>query len=435
MLASEYSGNKTKVKIINKEGECCYVMPQHYMLGCVTHKEASDAKKLHINEVKRRVNDTKCFNWIEGTKYISNNVPFEVQCNLCNNKCKITLNNIKGNRSGCSKCYRYNKTYTWEYYEDFAYRFGCTIVPLEEYKGRDTNCYIICNCTQRIEKSARNFLIAPRCRKCSKNLRANTNMEKYGSENVFGSEYGKERIKEWLNSKGVKGNMAIPEIRERAKETCMKNHGVPYYCMKPEVKKLAEESHMRNHGTRAFGPIIHEKCKKSMIERYGHEYPAQVAKFLDKAQKTRFSPKIYTFPSGRIESVMGYEPECLDLLLSEGYHEDDIVVGNINVPRIMYDVKGSPRSHRYYMDIYIKSEDRAIEVKCCYTYFCAPKINKAKWLTTSKICKGGITVYVFEKHARLLAIKRIINGKIKQDTQFIYENYKHPVSIPLCKIY
>lgn len=432
----EYKNTKSVMRVIDSTGKLCTKSYANLKKGHKSMNEMKEEKKVPVDEVMKRVDGSMCFSWMEGiTKYVGKDVPMTLWCNVCNNTCKVRLENIRGERYGCSECYRYNRTYTWEYYEDIAEKYGCTIVPCEEYKGRDTMCYIICNCTQRIEKTARYFAKAPRCKECSDVCRSNTNMEKYGTENVFGSEYGKEKIQEWLDSKGVKGNMAIPEVREKSMQTCMENHGVPHYCMKQEIKKMAEEAHEKKYGTKGFGPMIYPKCKATMLKNWGYEYPMQVAEIFDKAQKKRYKGKMYTFPSGRIERVMGYEPECLDYLLKKGYHEDDLVVGNSRVPIVMYNMGGKKR--RYYMDIYIKSKDRAVEVKCCYTYHGTPKTNEAKWIQTSKNHKGGIDVYVIEKHARMVARKRILDGKVITDRQWIYSDYKPPprFEIPLVYIY
>jgi hypothetical protein len=432
----EYINTKTKMRVIDTTGKECTMTYARLRNDHKSMNEYKESMKVPLEEVRRRVSDTCCFSWIEGTtKYISKSEPMELWCNVCDKKCKVALENIRGERFGCSECYRYNRTCAWSYYEDIAMKYGCTIVPMEEYKGRDTMCFIICNCEEMIEKTARNFIKAPRCEGCSKDLRAATNLERYGSENVFGSEYGKARIKEWLDSNGIKGNMALPGTRAKAEATCTKNYGVPCVLTKDDVREMAMIAHIKKHGVRAFSKEIQKKCQDTLEKRTGFRYPMQVAEYLDKAQKKRFKRKLYTFPSGRVEAVMGYEPQCIDLLLREGCYEDDIVVGNTNVPRIMYYVEGDPRPHRYYMDIYVKSEDRAIEVKCGYTYYSDPKTNEAKWIETSKKCKGGIDVYVFEINARFIAKKRILNGEVTGEVLMLYIGYRPPLPIPWFTIY
>jgi len=77
----------------------------------------------------------------------------------------------------------------------------------------------------------------------------------------------------------------------------------------------------------------------------------------------------FTFPSGRIVKLQGYEPQVLEQLL-QIYNEDDIIceVKDINkeIGKILYQYKGKER--RYYPDFYIKSTNTIIEVKSQWTF-------------------------------------------------------------------
>ena len=72
-------------------------------------------------------------------------------------------------------------------------------------------------------------------------------------------------------------------------------------------------------------------------------------------------------PSGKIISCQGYENFALDeLLFKEKISEDDISTERNCVPEIWFYDKENVR-HRYYVDIYIKSQNRCIEVKSSWT--------------------------------------------------------------------
>lgn len=72
-------------------------------------------------------------------------------------------------------------------------------------------------------------------------------------------------------------------------------------------------------------------------------------------------------PSGIIISYQGYENFALDeLLFEEKISEYDIFTERNCVPEIWYNDKNNT-SHRYYIDIYIKSQNRCIEVKSTWT--------------------------------------------------------------------
>ena len=48
-------------------------------------------------------------------------------------------------------------------------------------------------------------------------------------------------------------------------------------------------------------------------------------------------------------------------------NESDIIVGVLNVPEIWFTDENN-KEHRYYVDIYIPSQNKCIEVKSLYTY-------------------------------------------------------------------
>ena len=55
-----------------------------------------------------------------------------------------------------------------------------------------------------------------------------------------------------------------------------------------------------------------------------------------------------------------------DLLEKEQVHEDDIVVNRSDVPCVWYeDLNG--KQHRYFVDCFIKSQNRCIEAKSTWT--------------------------------------------------------------------
>jgi len=74
-------------------------------------------------------------------------------------------------------------------------------------------------------------------------------------------------------------------------------------------------------------------------------------------------------PSGNIVKYQGYENLALDELILK-YEEEDIIVGRKNIPTVEYHI--GDIKHVYFPDIYIKSENKIIEIKSEWT------INLAK---------------------------------------------------------
>jgi hypothetical protein len=83
--------------------------------------------------------------------------------------------------------------------------------------------------------------------------------------------------------------------------------------------------------------------------------------------KNAYKLKNYIFPSGNTIQVQGYEPFGLDeLITTEKINETDIVTNRTDVPTIWYeDTNG--KKHRYFVDIFIPSQKRCIEVKSTWT--------------------------------------------------------------------
>lgn len=88
---------------------------------------------------------------------------------------------------------------------------------------------------------------------------------------------------------------------------------------------------------------------------------------MEKASKNAYKLKEYIFPSGRVEKVQGYEHYALDeLIINEKMNESDIITGCKNVPPIWYNDK-TGKKHRHYVDIFIHSQNKCIEVKSTWT--------------------------------------------------------------------
>ena len=113
--------------------------------------------------------------------------------------------------------------------------------------------------------------------------------------------------------------------------------------------------------------ICKTKFKQTCLEKYGVEYPHQVPEIAEKASKNSYRKKIYITPTGREIKCQGYEPFALDKLIQkDNISEDDIITGCKNVPTIWYDDEQG-KKHRHYVDIFIPSQNRCIEVKSTWT--------------------------------------------------------------------
>ena len=135
------------------------------------------------------------------------------------------------------------------------------------------------------------------------------------------------------------------------------------------------------------GKNCSENCKTrkfeaTCIDRYGVRNVSQVLEVEEKMAKRRRTTKEYTFLSGRLIHVEGFENLALDILL-QTYQENDLLVGaQDNIPCVWYEMDG--KRNRYTPDIYIRSKNTLVEVKFLYFYDKQRDKNILKFKSTLK---------------------------------------------------
>lgn len=234
-----------------------------------------------------------------------------------------------------------------------------------------------------------------------------TCLQKYGVQYPGQNKNIKEKIKSTnLEKYGSICPFQNEKIREKGKETCLEKYGDINYnnrnkykltcqqifnCDNPSQNEIIKEKKIEtcliNHGVEhpLQNEIIKEKSRQTSIINYGVEYPMQNAEYANKVKKHAYLYKSYIFPSGNVVEVQGYEPYALDeLLQKECIPEENIIVGTTNVPEIWYLDSGG-KKHRYYVDIFILSQNRMIEVKSDYTF----KVDNDIILLKQQACKDA----------------------------------------------
>lgn len=216
-----------------------------------------------------------------------------------------------------------------------------------------------------------------------------TNKKNHGGVlNLSLPEQRKESEEAFVKKYGAKIGF-VEELQEKARKSCNENLGVDYPFQSNETHKKIKAGNSKKYGNEVF--IASDTGKKRMMELYGVEHAMHYPEFVSKAHQTAFSSKDYTFPSGNVVRVQGYEPFALDELLKQGIREKDILTGAENVPVINYAFGGKQRM--YYPDIYIKSKDLLIEVKSLYTYNRDYGQNQAKFAAAEKEHNFELWVY------------------------------------------
>lgn len=203
-----------------------------------------------------------------------------------------------------------------------------------------------------------------------KNKIKNSFMKRYGVENPFQSEEIKQQI---INTNLIKYGYENPqqnlEISKKTKQTTLKKYGVESILLLPHIIEKRKQACLNKYGTNY--PFQSEeyqnKFKKTCLQKYGFENPQQNSEIADKASKNSYKRKTYICPSGKEILCQGYEPFALDKLLKyDLIEENDIITGCKNVPAIWYNDENN-KKHRHYVDIFIPSQNRCIEVKSTWT--------------------------------------------------------------------
>lgn len=195
-------------------------------------------------------------------------------------------------------------------------------------------------------------------------------LTKLGVDNPFKSDIIKQQIRDTnLKKYGAENPQQNKEIKNKTKNTCLEKYGVDNILKLEYVIQKRKQSCIDKYGNEIpfKSELGKQAIKKTCLEKYNVEYPNQVPEIAEKASKNSYRKKTYIFPSGKEISCQGYEPFALDKLVKEdNISEDDIITGCKNVPTIWYNDE-QHKKHRHYVDIFIPSQNRCIEVKSTWT--------------------------------------------------------------------
>lgn len=198
----------------------------------------------------------------------------------------------------------------------------------------------------------------------------NTILEKYGVEHISQLDKIKEHKKEKsLEKYGTEFVLQSVEVKKKSKETNIIKYGVENPQQNISIQKKTENTNIIKYGVKCY--FSSEEFKDTTIQtnlvKYGVPHHSQNAQVADTMLKSSYNKNPYKMPSGKIIEYQGYEHFAFDeLLIQEKINEDDIITDRKCVPEIWY-YDETNKKHRHYVDIYIKSQNRCIEVKSTWT--------------------------------------------------------------------
>ena len=145
--------------------------------------------------------------------------------------------------------------------------------------------------------------------KCGSIKAKKTNLEKFGTENVFQNDSIKEKIKQTnLEKYGVENYSKTDEYKEKVKQTNLKKFGTESAIQNSEVKEKVKQTNLERYGCEYASQATNfkEKVKQTNLERYGCEYGLQNIEIKEKSKQTKIKKYDVEYSSqidGFIEKV------------------------------------------------------------------------------------------------------------------------------------
>lgn len=232
---------------------------------------------------------------------------------LCSQKCISTYGNLvqKKRREETPKTYK--KCEMCE--KEFHYKkktkdgvIGCSPLCRFQIRNGPRNCNY-CN-KEYMPKASTSKVCSLECAgqlaqsKSAKDKRAKTNIEKYGSENVFASEHIKNKIKKQnLKKYGVENPTQNPDIKEKIRQTNIERYGVEYPLQNEQIMNKLKETNLKVYGsTCSLGnPEVNKKKEKTMLKKYGVKEPFKSVEIQNKIKKTNIERYGHENPFGSDE--------------------------------------------------------------------------------------------------------------------------------------
>lgn len=230
-----------------------------------------------------------------------------------------------------------------------------------------------------------------------KNITCSAKCKNAATKKYLTKTYGVDNISQLLSTKEKKKQKAIMkygvenisqsiEIKQKKINKSIENYGVENISQSEIIKNKKIETCRKNYGvdSPSQSPILREKYIKTIQEKYGVNFTniSQIPEIMDKKLITGISARNHMLPSGKIVRVQGYENFGIEYLLNIGINEDDIYIGNKNIEneigQIWFFDELNNKKRRYFPDIYIKSQNKIIEVKSTYTINLNPNLIELK---------------------------------------------------------
>lgn len=127
----------------------------------------------------------------------------------------------------------------------------------------------------------KNQLDLPKCKTCGKQLSYSERTKKYCSKQCTPNPY------------------TLPEVKQKIKQTHIKNLGVPYPAQSKQVNEKCAKTNLERYGCKApmQNKQIQNKVKITCLQKYGADHPMRVEQIKNKLKQTnlqKYGTEIYT---------------------------------------------------------------------------------------------------------------------------------------------
>jgi len=372
LLETEYKNAYTKMSYMCSCGNECVISFNNFQQGKRCAVCAANAKKHTFEYVRNFFEEQNC-ELIE-TEYKNTRSNLNYKCS-CGNVSVISFNNFqRGQR--CALC-AVNAKYTYLYVRNYFEEQNCELLETK-YENSDANLRYKCVCNNESVTTFCRFQRGGRCRECANVKNADRMRLSFDYVyNFFKKRNCKLLETEYKNNETKMSYMCEQEHYTQVTFTAFQQGNRCAICA---GNAKYTYSYVRNYFEEQKCELlsdnyVNNRTILNYICECGSESVTTFTNFQqgkrcfqcghDKSSKSGFVYKDYIFPSGSVRRIQGYEYIALNEL-TEVYKEEDIITDRRDMPEITYILKG--KESRYYPDIWIKSENKIIEVKSCFTY-------------------------------------------------------------------
>lgn len=314
------------------------------------------------------------------SEYVNSTTPLQYQCE-CGNVAFMRFGNFQQGKR-CNKCSSKKAADKRRLAIDDVRKIfeeaGCILLTDTYINGKEKVKYK-CSCGCVSEIAYNNFQQGQRCSNCKGQRIAQKTRHSYVEVKGMFTEKNCVLLSEEYTSNRQKlqytcecGNISWIRLYDFVRGHRCKT------CKIEKLRKTNLEVRGVEHPSQC--PEVRAKTIATFQKNYGCDNPMQNSVVFSKSKSKSYATKHYTFPSGKVVDIQGYEDIALDELIIV-HEEQDIVTEKDIIPVIKYTLEGKHKV--YFPDIYLPKCNMIIEVKSTYTYVKEIDKNIAKAKATN----------------------------------------------------